>query len=160
MSLGSNKSTTGGSIFEVKADVENGRRILSAKVYVFTRESHPLVMMWKQKAIVLCGSGKEIIPDDSIRELIFWADGSFSVTWHPLEAYRDYWGSYAYDKKKGSIRFNVENGGYIPADIDGKGYYRINSTGNLILKGIWLGSEREKAKPDVCSMIFTLSDGL
>lgn len=153
------KSTAGGSIFEVQADVENGRRILSVKVYVFTRESHPLVMMWKQKAIILCGSEKKIIPDDPIRELIFWADGTFSVTRHPFETYRDYWGSYTYDKK-GSITFNIENGGHIPADIDGKGHYKISGTGDLILKGIWLGSEREKAKPDVCSMIFGLSDGL
>jgi len=154
------KSTPGGSIFEVKANVENGRRILSFQVYVFTRESHPLVNIWKQKAIVLCSSGKKVIPDEPIRELIFWADGTFSVTWHPFETYKDYWGSYSYDKKKGRIRFKVEEGGHIPADIDGEGYYAIRGTGELILKGIWLGSKMEETKPDVCSMIFTLSDGL
>jgi hypothetical protein len=153
------ESTPGGSIFEVKADVESGRRVLSAKVYVYTRETHPLVRIWKQEAIALCGSGKRVIPNHPIRELIFWADGTFSVTWHPFETYRDYWGIYTYDRKKGTIKITVDKGNKIPSDIDGEGYYSLRQNGELVLKGIWLGSSEEEEKPNVCSMFFTESDG-
>ncbi len=90
------KSTPAGSVFEVKADVENGRRILSIKVYVFTPETHPLVNRWKEKADIACGSQKALAPANPVRELLFWADGTFSVTWKPFETYRDYWGTYTY----------------------------------------------------------------
>jgi hypothetical protein len=152
------KSTPAGSIFEVKAAVENGCRILSAKVYVFTPETHPLVNLWKEKAEVACGSQEALSPANPIRELIFWADGTFSVTWKPFETYRDYWGTYTYSKEKGKIRFKVEAGNNIPANIDGEGYLTLKKNGDLVLKSIWLGSMEEEAKPNVCRMIFVKSD--
>ena len=152
------KSTSAGSIFEVKADVENGRRILSTKVYVFTPETHPLVNRWKEKAEVACGSQKALPPANTIQELLFWADGTFSVTWRPFETYRDYWGTYTYNKKKGRIIFKVDAGNNIPANIDGEGYLTLKENGELILKGIWLGNRPEEEKANICRMIFVKSN--
>jgi hypothetical protein len=152
------KSTPAGSVFEVKANVEKGRRILSIKVYVFTPETHPLVNRWKQKAEVACGSQKALPPANPIQELLFWADGTFSVTWQPFETYRDYWGTYTYNKKKGRIVFKVEEGANIPANIDGEGDLTLKKNGDLILKGIWLGNRPEEEKPNICRMIFVKSN--
>jgi hypothetical protein len=152
------KSTPAGSVFEVKANIESGRRILSIKVYVFTPQTHPLVNRWKEKAEVACGSQKALLPANPIQELLFWADGTFSVTWRPFETYRDYWGTYTYSKEKGTIRFKVEGGSNIPANIDGEGYLTLNKNGELVLKGIWLGNKTEEDRPDVCRMIFVKSN--
>lgn len=152
------KSTPAGSVFKVKANIENGRRILSIEVYVFTPQTHPLVDRWKEKAEVACGSQEALPPANPVQELLFWADGTFSVTWKPFETYRDYWGTYTYRKEKGKIRFKVEGGNNIPANIDGEGYLTLKKNGDLILKGIWLGNRPEEPKPKVCRMIFVKSN--
>lgn len=153
------QSTPPGSVFEVKANVENGRRILAIKVYIYTSESHPLVRGWTERAQIMCGSGERLPSTTPIQELVIWADGTFSVTWHPLETYRDYWGTYSYDMRKGKIKFTAEAGDNIPPDLDGEGYFTLTKKGELILKGIWLGSRKEEIKPNICGMVFTEYDG-
>jgi hypothetical protein len=149
-------TTPPGTVFTVKADVESGRRILTAKVYVYTPKTHPLVRIWEQKAEIACGTGKTQTPKKPIRELTFYADGTFSVTRVPIETMVDYWGTYTYDSKKGRIKFTVsEGGGYDPpADIDGEGSIELKD-GDLILNGIWLGSRGEEQKRNVCGLIFS-----
>lgn len=150
------ETTPPGTVFTVKADVENGRRILTVNVYIYTPKTHPLVRIWEQKAEIACGTGKTQTPKHPIRELAFYADGTYSVTWIPIETMIDYWGTYTYDRRKGRIQFTVSEGsGYVlPAGIDGEGSIELKE-GDLILKGIWLGSREGEDKGNVCGLIFS-----
>jgi hypothetical protein len=149
------ETTPPGTVFEIKANVENGRRILSLKVYVYTPKSHPLVRIWEQKAEIACGTGKTQTPKQPIRELAFYTDGTFSVTWTPIETMVDYWGRYTYDSKKGRIKFTAsEEGGYDHPDIKGEGSLQLKD-GDLILKGVWLGTRDKEHKGNVCGLIFS-----
>ena len=154
------KSTPNGSVFTVSANVENGRKILTTKVHIFTPEANPLVGRWREKAQTRCDVEEVTVPDLHIEELEFRADGTFSVTWVPFEIYKDYWGAYSYDLKQGTIKFVVEGGNYVPSDIDGNGTFEISQSGQLTLKNIWLGSKNSEHKksedrPAVCKIIFS-----
>jgi hypothetical protein len=146
------KSTPPGSVFEIKANVEDGRRILSLKVYVYTPATHTLGGIWEQRAEIACKTGEVRTAKRPIRELEFYADGTFSVTWAPFETYIDYWGTYSYDRKKGKIKFTVEGGNHIPSGIDGEGILKLKD-GDLILKEVWLGAGDEGHKGDACGVI-------
>src|SRR5262249_6936895 len=47
-----------------------------------------------------------------VRELIFTADGRYSVTWAPFETYKDYWGAWRYDAATHVLTLSVEGGNY------------------------------------------------
>ncbi len=146
-----------GSVFTVSANVENGRRIVSIEVHVFTRQMNPLVDIgWREEAQFECGSGKEIVPLKPIQELQFKADGLFSVTWVPFETYRDYWGTYTHDVQKGTLQLTIAGGNYVPKDVDGAGGFSIDAEGHLILKDIWLGSPRDAKLAANCGHRFKL----
>ena len=149
------KSTPNDSVFTVTADVENGRRILSIKVYVYTPKDNPLVGIWKEKSQIKCRSNETLTSTAPIQELEFGADNTFSVTWTPFEKYQDYWGSYSYDTQKGQIKFVVAGGNNVPPNIVGEGSFSIDDKQNLILKGVWLGSKSGGVKPDICSIVFS-----
>jgi len=136
------QGTPSGSVFTVSADVENGRRVVSIEVHVYTLEDNPLVGLWREEAQLACGTGEEVVPEEPIRELRFGADGSFAVTWKPFEIYVDYRGTYAYDLTRGTLDLVVEGGSYVPDDVDGTGSFSIDEEGCLILSEIWLGSPR------------------
>src|SRR2546422_6744756 len=55
----------------------------------YTPESNPLVGGWREEWQVACGSEERRAPAEPIRELIFLADGRFSVTWRPFEVNHD-----------------------------------------------------------------------
>ena len=149
------KSTPNDSVFTVTADVENGRRILSIKVYVYTPKDNPLVGIWKEKSQIKCRSNETLTSTAPIQELEFGADNTFAVTWTPFEKYQDYWGSYSYDTQKGQIKFVVAGGNNVPPNIVGEGSFSIDDKQNLILKGVWLGSKSGGVKPDICSIVFS-----
>jgi hypothetical protein len=87
---------------------------------------------------------EEVEPSTSIYELLFEADGTFRVTWIPLELYVDYWGSYTYDLATGRIRLEILHGNYIPPNFwHGDGTFKIEGPG-LRLDNIWLGTPRDK----------------
>lgn len=127
-------------VYTVSADVENGRRIVSTELHVFTPDENPLVGFWRETARIDCASRAEVVPTEPIQEFIFGADGTFSVTWFPFEVYQDYWGTYAFDPATGSLDLVIENGNYIPSTFDGTGTYSLDPAGRLILSDIWLGS--------------------
>ncbi|MGB3904980.1 MAG: hypothetical protein WBB22_08665, partial [Anaerolineae bacterium] len=129
-----------GSVFTVSADVENGRRVVSVEVHVFTPEDNPLVGLWREEAQFACSTGEEVVPEQPIGELRFRADSSFRVTWMPFEIYVDYWGTYAYDLPRGTLDLVITGGNYVPDDKDATGSFSIDEDGRLILDGIWLGS--------------------
>src|SRR5262249_47999177 len=52
-----------------------------------------------------------------VRELIFKADGHYSVTWTPFETYQDYWGDWRYDVRTHVLTLTVAYGNYVPPDL-------------------------------------------
>ncbi len=147
-------ATPSGSVFMVSADVENGRRLISIEVYVFTPEQNPLVGFWREEAQFACGTGEEVLPEERIGELRFQADGTFSVTWIPFEIYRDYWGTYAYDLTQGTLELVVTEGNYTPEAVDGSGSFSFDEQGSLILSDMWLGSPHSGTSAANCGHRF------
>lgn len=130
--------TPSGTVYTVTADIEEGRRLMTTEVYVYTPEAAPLVGFWSEVTQLSCGGG-EVPADPSIAELWFKADGTFSVTWFPFELYFDYWGTYTFDLAAGTLNLVVEGGNFVPPDIDGDGTFSVVG-GDLVLSDIWLGS--------------------
>jgi hypothetical protein len=148
-------ATPSGSVFTVSADVENGRRIVTIDVYVYTAESNPLAVgIWREEAEFACETGEEITPEERIGELVFHADGTFSVTWMPFEVYRDYWGTYTFDPGEGTLELFVTGGNYVPDDIDGSGFFSIDDQGRLVLSDMWLGTGHEPSGTAICGHRF------
>ena len=148
--------TSTGSVFTVHANVENGRRIISVEIHIYTPEAEPLIRIWSENAQLACDSDVEIAPIEPIRELIFRADGTFSVTWTPFEVYFDYWGNYTYDPVQETLSLSVGGGNYLPDDVDLSGTVEFDGAGRLLLMGMWLGtrSDSSAATVDVCGQRF------
>ena len=114
--------------FTVLAETALGGYRLTKDILVYTAEANPLVGNWVEEET------------GQIVELLFHADGEFSLTWVPLEIYVDYWGTYTYDLEDGSIEFTI-TGSRIPrpSQFNGSGFYSIDGAGRLILTDICLG---------------------
>jgi hypothetical protein len=139
-----------GSRFTVRAEVAGGQRVVEAEVAVFTPEANPLVGVWREEAQLDCASGAEIAPASPIGEVVFKADGTFSVTWVPFEIYQDYWGSYAFDLARGKLELTIAGGNYVPPDLDGSGRFALDAAGQLLLTDLWLGTPPDGAGPANC----------
>jgi hypothetical protein len=148
------RTTPSGSIFTVSADVEEGRRTVSVDIHVYAPEAAPLVGTWREETQFACDSDAEVIPDQPIDELRFQADGSFSVTWAPIEVYKDYWGTYRYRPDEGTIDLSVSGGNYVPDGLDGRGSFRLDEEGRLILSDVWLGHPEGVTGPARCGHRF------
>jgi hypothetical protein len=144
-----------GTVYTICADVEEGRRVVTRNVYVYTPEANPLVGTWEEIMQLSCIGDRLVPPEEPINEIIFYANGEFCVTWFPFEIYIDYWGTYAYDLDSGNLNLTVEGGNYVPDDIDGNGQFVITSDGQLILKNIWLGSPWDGNGIGVCGHILS-----
>lgn len=147
----------GGIAFRVYADVEHGRRIVSADVYVDTLASNPLRGGWRQVAEIACGTGVETPVARPIAEFIMRGNHGFEVTWVPFEIYHDYWGLYTFDTASKRVTYGVLSGNYVPPGVRGEGTYEITDNGDgtrtLRLKNIWLGSQ-DRAQTPACGMVF------
>lgn len=148
------KATPHDTVFTVKANVEDGRRVLSTKVRVFTREGNPLAGMWRQEGTETARSNQVSRPFEYIEALLFRADGTFSVTWMPFECYTDYWGIYSFNKETGRLNLGVQGGNYVPHNVDGDGEVVFHGSDRLTLKGICLGSYRDGPKGPNCDLSF------
>jgi len=99
-----------------------------------TQIGDPLVGYWRQGQEECAGSAP-------IHELVFEADGRFSVTWLPFETYKDYWGRWRRDRTTDGLELTVEGGNYIPADLETSGVIHLD--GNALTLGqMSLGSPR------------------
>jgi len=146
--------TPSGSVFTLRADIENGRRIIAIEIRVFTPESDPLVGYWGEVEQRACGTSAVIVPEAPIEELIINADGTFTVTWFPFETYKDYWGTYTFDPEQGTLELVIEYGNYVPDDFDGIGQFSFDERGHLILTDIWMGSPPQITTERACGHVF------
>lgn len=128
-----------GSSFEVVADVENGRKRVTAQVYVIEPDLHPLRGYHWEVGQLACDGGDERVPAQPIQELVFYSYGWFEVTWSPFEVYVDYWGTYEFDRDTGSLSMSITGGNYVPWDFDGIGHVTFEGS-DVVLHDIWLGS--------------------
>lgn len=150
------KAAPSGGAIRVRAQIKGARGPLTAELRVFEPRANPLVGVWHEVAPVSCAAPKGCVAAaEPISELEVTADGSFSVTWHPFETYRDYWGTWQADNKAGTFRFVIKDGNFKPADFRGEGRFSIDRTGNLKLDGVWLGApgETRPGKPS-CAYVF------
>ncbi len=77
-----------------------------------------------------------------IQELHFKSDGTFGVTWIPFETRVDYWGTYKLNKQTGRIKLTVENGNFIPDDVDLDGYVFVKDNGDLEFIEMYFGTPK------------------
>jgi hypothetical protein len=149
------KDTPSGSTIIVTADIENGRKILNAQVTVYTPKANPLVGVWHEAKQIDCQSQATTeLQGESLRELVFKADGTFQATFTPFEVYHDYWGQYTFDPETSTIELVVKSGNFIPEKLDLQGKYAIDENGALVLTDIWLG-RREQDSIAGCGHVFT-----
>ena len=142
-----------GAEFVVSA-VRIGERFEN-RITVFSPQSNPLAGEWEEIAQFACEGPDTFPPGIPIRELIFFADGAFRVTWQPFEAYVDYTGTYTYHAADGRLRLQPRTVNYLPGDIDAEGWFAINEEGNLELWMLWLGSPQGAAMGTNCGHIFS-----
>jgi hypothetical protein len=130
-----------GTTYTVTADIQNGRKRLTAQIKIYTLQANPLVGVWRESKQIDCKTGttNELQGDSSLRELVFKADGTFQATFTPFEIYHDYWGNYTFDPGKSTLDLKVVSGNYTPENLDLQGEYQIDENGALVLKNIWLG---------------------
>jgi hypothetical protein len=141
--------TASGTEFVVTADVESGRKQITADVFVYVQAEMPWRGVWREQAQYACGSGAEVAPEETLNEISFWADGTIWVTWLPFEVYVDYWGTHAFDTGAGTLAITATGGNYVPTDIDGTGTFHFDGA-NLILEDMWLGSPQGSTMPARC----------
>ena len=94
-------------------------RTVRSRFTVFRRDEAPLTGYWRQ-------NDEGCDSRSVIQELVFNADGSFSVTWEPFEVYKDYWGKFTYNDETGQLDLDVETGNFIAQGI---------SSGTIRLEG-------------------------
>jgi hypothetical protein len=82
---------------------------------------------------------------EPVRELIFTADGRYSVTWAPFETYKDYWGGWRYDARMRVLTLTVDGGNFIPTDVALSGEANADAH-RLLLGAISLGAPRQAAR--------------
>jgi hypothetical protein len=146
-------SVAAGTIISVTADVEEGRRVLTADFEVYVPVQYDILGFWTETMQLPCGRGAPFEPDPVIGELVFQNTGEFSVTWTPFEIYYDYWGTYTYDEATGALVLTVDGGNYVPEDIDGEGTATVVD-GVLTLEDMWLGVAQEPVTPVACGHTF------
>jgi hypothetical protein len=148
---------TAGTTFRVYADIEHGRRLVSADVYVDSPATNPLLGSWRQTAEIACAGG--LRPTTAaISELVFSENRTFSVTWFPFEVYKDYWGFYALDRPAGHLTMGIRSGNYVPKVFSGDGTYsvsEIDGVRTLTLRGLNLGHAQTDANQEAgCGGVF------
>lgn len=93
-------STPSGTTLHVSADVQDGDRTIDFDLHVYTYEAMPQVGVWTEREVLSCTDGSARAPVEPIGEVVFWADGSYSVTWQPFEIFRDYLGRATIDRSR------------------------------------------------------------
>ncbi len=124
-----------------------------------------IVGVWTQSDWKLCTPASKITSADMdapIDDLVFRADGTFSVTWRgggarttsvPPDVVPDYGGRYTLDAARGGIHLLVGSASP-PRDFTSDGTFRL-AHNQLTLKEAWLGTRVARQKPDICELTFS-----
>jgi hypothetical protein len=88
-----------------------GLREASVELPIIQADEAVLLGVWRQE-LAECDDGAPVTP---VRELRFWPDGDFSITYRPFESYVDYRGPAEFDAGSGRLRLIVERGNRLPA---------------------------------------------
>jgi hypothetical protein len=108
-------------------------QLVRVSMPIVAKDAFVLTGRRSQKAVEGC-PGLE-----PIGELEFTADGHFAVTWHPIETYQDYWGTYRFDPGTGALSMTVDGGNDRPGGLDLEGKASMAPDGALVLEGLYLG---------------------
>lgn len=90
---------------------------------------------------------------DAVRELVFYPQNRFAVTFTPFETYQDYWGTYEFDPATGRLLLKVEGGNFTPPGLDLEGKAELEA-GRLILRDMFLGSKNGFVPGESCTYAF------
>jgi hypothetical protein len=142
-----------GHVFYIVANFQNGRRLIAAHGLVVESGRNPLRGAWTERARYACGSGQPMTNEPRMQELIFRADGTFTVTLVPIELYIDYRGRYIADYETGRLTLQVTGGNHVFEKFDGYGRFRIDESGRLVVTGLSFGRYPEDRRP-ACKYIF------
>jgi hypothetical protein len=135
------EGATPGAILKISYRAGFGARLVSVSMPIVAKDAFVLTGRHSQKAAEGC---PRLEP---IGELEFTADGRFSVTWHPFETYRDYWGTYRFDAGTGALSMKVDGGNRIPGGLDLEGKARMGPDGGLVLEDMYLGDSNSGGDP-------------
>jgi hypothetical protein len=135
--------------FEVAAELASGR--ISGTVRVVRPADNPLAGRWTQVAERLCDQTAMQPPRTPIRELVFTAKGEFSVTWQPFEIYKDYWGTYGFDKSTATLTLQPQSSNFMPRNAGLTGKARMTDQGLLEVTGFLFGTRTESPS---CQALF------
>lgn len=128
------------------------KRQAQAEILVIDPAPQPWVGILREVGQVPCPGAKPAAEAELIQEFELREDGTFAVTWHPFERYKDYWGTYAVDRNSGALQLAVTGGNDVPEGLDLDGTLRW-SNGEMVLESIYLGS-KTKGAPPVCGHRF------
>jgi hypothetical protein len=138
-----------GDKLTVTADVA-GQQIWQ-EVQVIDPHPNPIAGTWAQSGPAQCGGATDAATE-RVRELAIRRDGRFSATFVPFETYKDYWGTYTYDRASGALVMRTAGGNRVPPGLDLSGTARVVN-GRLTLRGMWLG-QPTRGTPRACTYVF------
>ncbi|HYE47665.1 MAG TPA: hypothetical protein VEA44_18000 [Caulobacter sp.] len=135
-----------GTAVKISAAIADGRA--TGGFTIVGAKEVSLAGTWTQTATADCPVGSA-----PIGELTFTAEGRFSVTWIPFEAYKDYWGPYRFNAATGTLGMQMEGGNHQPADVDLQGRARLGADGVLRIEDVNFGAPRGEADaPTRCAV--------
>lgn len=131
----------------------NGANVV-LPIVIVAKDAVVLTGLWSEASIT-CEDGFQ--PSEPVRELVLLADGSWSATYTPFEARRDFWGQAAFDPATKALSLAVESGNSVPVHLSLDGTATIGADGKLILDGFWFGDAGDpRATKRSCRYVFDL----
>jgi len=153
--------------FTLRADLAPGTRVkavgevatgahrrVEMEILVIDPAPQPWAGMWREVERLPCPGAKPAPAGTEvplIQDLEISEDGTFAVTWHPFERYKDYWGTYTVDRKTNAIRLTVDGGNFVPKGLDLAGTIDFPASGGIVLRDLYLGAPSDAATlPAAC----------
>lgn len=127
-----------GTVFELRAHLSGQpeEATVEGRVRITNPALHPLAGRWTETQEKLCDGAVWRIPAQPIGELVFNADGTFTLVNVPFESYHDYWGSYRYTPQSGALTLEIAGGNRVPSAHVAKGTAHVDPSGELLLEGL------------------------
>jgi hypothetical protein len=130
-------SAPDGTVFDLRAHLSGqpDGATVEGRVRITDPALHPLAGRWTETKEKLC-DGAWRPPAQPIGELVFKADGTFTLVKVPFESYYDYWGTYRYTPQTGALALEITGGNKVPSAQMAKGIAHIGPSGELRLEGL------------------------